>query len=83
MSSSAQFLNASEAAGRLGVSAIIAQARAILCPPITALQGTLPCIPGTLGYEAVATCLASPEVRARTEGVIAWAPPGRMKSHQV
>lgn len=30
---------------------------------------------GTPGYEAVATCLASPEVRARTEGVIAWRPP--------
>ncbi|MBN8944169.1 MAG: MerR family transcriptional regulator [Rhizobiales bacterium] len=28
--------------------------------------------PGAPGYEAVATCLASPEVRARTEGVIAW-----------
>jgi hypothetical protein len=27
--------------------------------------------PGSPGYEAVATCLASPEVRARTEGVIA------------
>ena len=27
--------------------------------------------PGAPGYEAVATCLASPEVRARTEGVIA------------
>jgi hypothetical protein len=27
--------------------------------------------PGTPGYEAVATCLASPEVRARTEGVVA------------
>jgi DNA-binding transcriptional MerR regulator len=30
--------------------------------------------PGAFGYEAVATCLASPEVRARTEGVIAWRP---------
>ncbi len=30
--------------------------------------------PGASGYEAVATCLASPEVRARTEGVIAWRP---------
>jgi DNA-binding transcriptional MerR regulator len=29
---------------------------------------------GAPGYEAVATCLASPEVRARTEGVIAWRP---------
>lgn len=30
--------------------------------------------PGSPGYEAVATCLASPEVRARTEGVIAFRP---------
>ena len=29
---------------------------------------------GAHGYEAVATCLASPDVRARTEGVIAWRP---------
>lgn len=31
-------------------------------------------MPGAPGYEAVASCLASPEVRARTEGVIAWRP---------
>ena len=30
--------------------------------------------PGSPGFEAVATCIASPEVRARTEGVIAWRP---------
>ena len=30
--------------------------------------------PGSPGYEAVSTCLASPEVRARTEGMIAWRP---------
>ncbi len=30
--------------------------------------------PGSPGYEAVATCLATPEVRARTEGMIAWRP---------
>ena len=30
--------------------------------------------PGALGYEAVATCLASPDVRARTEGMRAWRP---------
>lgn len=29
---------------------------------------------GAHGYEAVATCLASPEVRARMQGVIAWRP---------
>lgn len=33
--------------------------------------------PGAPGYEALASCLASPEVRARTAGVIAWRP-GRM-----
>jgi DNA-binding transcriptional MerR regulator len=47
----------------------------ILCPanhspPIR----VAPC-PGAPGFEVVATCLASPEVRARTEGVIAWRPP--------
>lgn len=31
--------------------------------------------PGAPGYEAVATCLAPPDVRARTEGVIAFRPP--------
>jgi hypothetical protein len=31
-------------------------------------------VPGTAGYEAVATCLATPEVRARTEGVVAMRP---------
>jgi len=30
--------------------------------------------PGSPGFEAVATCIASPEVRARTEGMIAWRP---------
>ena len=30
---------------------------------------------GATGYEAVATCLASPDVRARTAGVIACCPP--------
>lgn len=29
---------------------------------------------GAPGYEAIATCLATPAVRARTEGVIAWRP---------
>ena len=29
---------------------------------------------GAPGYEALASCLASPEVRARTAGVVAWGP---------
>ena len=36
--------------------------------------------PGAPGYEAVATCLASPEVRARTEGIIAWRPPAALSA---
>lgn len=47
----------------------------ILCP---ANHNPPTCVlpyPGTPGYEAVATCLAAPEVRARTHGVIAWRPP--------
>ncbi|WP_422000291.1 MerR family transcriptional regulator [Reyranella sp.] len=31
--------------------------------------------PGAPGHEALASCLAAPAVRARTEGVIAWRPP--------
>jgi len=46
----------------------------ILCPanhsPPTLVAPYL----GAPGYEAVATCLASPDVRARTAGVIAWRP---------
>jgi hypothetical protein len=29
---------------------------------------------GAPGYEAVATCVAPPDVRARTHGVVAWRP---------
>ena len=46
----------------------------ILCPANHAPPSRVSPRPGSPGYEAVATCLASPEVRARTEGVIAWRP---------
>jgi hypothetical protein len=46
----------------------------ILCPANHSPPSRVAPYPGSPGYEAVATCLASPEVRARTEGVIAqWA----------
>jgi DNA-binding transcriptional MerR regulator len=46
----------------------------ILCPANHSPPRRVAPYPGFPGYEAVATCLASPEVRARTEGVIAqWA----------
>ena len=46
----------------------------ILCPANHSPPTQVAPFPGAPGYEAVATCLASPEVRARTEGVIAWRP---------
>ncbi len=46
----------------------------ILCPANHSPPSYVAPFPGAPGYEAVATCLASPEVRARTEGVIAWRP---------
>ncbi|WP_312164600.1 MerR family transcriptional regulator [Phenylobacterium sp.] len=46
----------------------------LLCPANHAVPTRVAPCPGAPGYEAVATCLAPPEVRARTEGVIAWRP---------
>jgi len=46
----------------------------IFCPANHSPPSRVVPYPGAPGYEAVATCLASPEVRARTEGVIAWRP---------
>jgi len=46
----------------------------ILCPANHSPPFAVMPFPGARGREAVATCLASPEVRARTEGVIAWRP---------
>jgi DNA-binding transcriptional MerR regulator len=47
----------------------------LLCPANHSPPSRVAPYPGAPGYEAVATCLASPDVRARTEGVIAWRPP--------
>jgi DNA-binding transcriptional MerR regulator len=46
----------------------------ILCPANHSPPTRVLPYPGFPGFEAVATCLASPEVRARTEGVIAYRP---------
>jgi hypothetical protein len=43
----------------------------IFCPANHSPPNLVAPYPGAPGYEAVATCLASPEVRARSEGVIA------------
>jgi DNA-binding transcriptional MerR regulator len=58
----------------LDLAALGADEAIILCPANHSPPTRVAPYPGAPGYEAVATCLASPEVRARTEGVIAWRP---------
>ncbi|WGS00720.1 MerR family transcriptional regulator [Bradyrhizobium sp. ISRA443] len=55
----------------LDLDAVGADEAIILCPANHSLPTCVTPVAGAPGYEAVATCLASPEVRARTEGVIA------------
>ena len=58
----------------LDLAAVGAEEAIIFCPANHSPPTSVAPYPGATGYEAVATCLASPEVRARTEGVIAWRP---------
>jgi hypothetical protein len=58
----------------LDLAAAGAEEAIIFCPANHSPPITVAPYPGAPGYEAVATCLATPEVRARTEGVIAWRP---------
>jgi Predicted transcriptional regulators len=56
----------------LNLAAVGPDEAIVLCPANHSRPIRVAPYPGTPGYEAVATCLASPEVRARTAGVIAW-----------
>ena len=58
----------------LDLTAVSSDEAIIFCPANHSPPAYVSPYPGMPGYEAVATCLASPEVRARTEGVIAWRP---------
>jgi DNA-binding transcriptional MerR regulator len=58
----------------LDLSAVGPDEAIILCPANHSPPMRVAPYPGAPGYEAVATCLASPSVRARTEGMIAWRP---------
>jgi DNA-binding transcriptional MerR regulator len=58
----------------LDLAAMGADEAIILCPANHSPPSRVAPYPGAPGYEAVATCLATPEVRARTEGVIAFRP---------
>ncbi len=60
----------------LDLAAVGANESVILCPANHSPPTRVVPHAGAPGYEAVATCLASPEVRARTQGVIAWRPCG-------
>jgi len=58
----------------LDLAALGPEEAIILCPANHSQPTCVAPYPGAPGYEAVATCLASPEVRARTEGIIAIRP---------
>ena len=58
----------------LDLAAVGSDEAIILCPANHSVPTRVQPYPGAPGYEAVATCLAPPEVRARTEGLIAWRP---------
>lgn len=58
----------------LDLTSVGADEAIILCPANHSPPTRVAPYQGAPGYEAVATSLASPEVRARTEGVIAWKP---------
>lgn len=58
----------------LDLDSVGADEAIIYCPANHSAPIRVAPYPGTFGYEALASCLASPEVRARTEGVIAWRP---------
>lgn len=58
----------------LDLDSVGADETIIFCPANHSPPIRVSPYPGAPGYEALASCLASPEVRARTAGVIAWRP---------
>jgi len=58
----------------LNLAAMGAEETIILCPANHSPPIRVAPYPGAPGYEAVMTCLATPEVRARTVGMVATIP---------
>ncbi|MCF8503868.1 MAG: MerR family transcriptional regulator [Caulobacter sp.] len=58
----------------LDLAAMTAEEAILFCPANHSPPLLVGRYPGAQGYEAVASCLGSPEARARTEGMIAWRP---------
>jgi hypothetical protein len=56
----------------LDLAVVGAEDLIILCPANHSPQTRIAPYPGAPGYEPVALCLTSPDVRARTKGIIAW-----------
>jgi DNA-binding transcriptional MerR regulator len=56
----------------LDLAAIGPDEAILFCPANHSSPMRVAPYPGSPGYEGVATCLASPEVRARTAGMVAW-----------
>jgi len=56
----------------LDLAALGADEAILYCPANHSPPIRVAPYPGSVGYESVATCLAPPDVRARTEGVIVW-----------
>lgn len=59
----------------LDLSAVGADEAVLYCPANHSPPIRVAPYPGAPGYEALASCLAPPDVRARTEGMIAMRPP--------
>ncbi len=57
----------------LDLAAVGSESRSFSAPPITAPDLRRP-LPGCHRLQRQSTCLTSPDVRARTQGVIAWRP---------
>jgi len=58
----------------LDLDAMTADETIIFCPANHNAPFCVAPYPGTPGYEALSSCLAPPDIRARTEGMIAWLP---------
>ncbi len=59
----------------LDLDAVGGEETILYCPANHSVPLRVMPYPGAPGYESLASCLAPPEVRARTAGVIAWRPP--------
>ena len=58
----------------LDMAAVTSREAIILCPANHSPPSRVLATPGAPGYETIASCLGTPDVRARTEGVVAMRP---------